>query len=494
VGGPWEQAARHQAVVYDLNGDGHLDVPEFAGTPSGQAAPGVMLRLMDADGDDQISRDECFARAPLSERPRLAAEFLRRDGNADGLLTLPEWIAANEPSVPDPYVDLVRERVRALRELFQGADADGDGRMSRQEWPASHVSELAPELRGARFDVWDSDGDGAVPVGEVEALLEIAWGLRSREGLLLRKQTGHVVNRSLFYDPEVDRDGDGRLTRAEFRSETRSDELFSEVDGDGDGLIMFAEFAASPRFAIDIIQEFVKLDANFDGKLSPAELTANLPRWQAHLAKYLVPAFDDGDGALDFVEYRRTPPANPLLRWHRRPEDGDHNGALRLEEFHAQPMPALAGLRYEFFRRFDRDGDGSLSPQEYEFRIDYGKLQGDLAFKLKDRDGDGFLIFEDVFDEPRPRDDEPQRLQQYQVQLLRAEESFLAGDADKNGRLSLAEFRDSWAHTTAESAEGLPPIAQSAGGLNWRLAAFLVLDGFVLLGVGVWLIRRSRIR
>ena len=86
----------------------------------------------------------------------------------------------------------------------------------------------------------------------------------------------------------------------------------------------------------------------------------------------VVAAFDDnGDGGLSLLEYRLTPKAMQLHNWNWARGDGNNDAKLSFAEFFnpsAGKSPAFAvGLAYEHFRRWDRNHDNSLTPDEFEF-------------------------------------------------------------------------------------------------------------------------------
>ena len=102
----------------------------------------------------------------------------------------------------------------------------------------------------AMFERFDADGDGRVTREEVEAF------------------------RSERFD-EMDADGDGRVTLDEMREAAaaraaeRAEERFADIDDDGDGTISKDELTPGPE--IDI---FARLDQNDDGAITEDELSA----------------------------------------------------------------------------------------------------------------------------------------------------------------------------------------------------------------------------
>lgn len=130
----------------------------------------------------------------------------------------------------------------------------------------------------------------------------------------------------------LDRDGNGRLTLAEFDNtsgrppaapkpnETSGgvSAAFSDTDTNGDNLISLAEFEAVIRAAM--VKRFLALDANSDGKLTIAELRrpgAPLGEPKSGMAitgpaEGFFAKFDaDEDGAITEAEFSLLPGAGP---------------------------------------------------------------------------------------------------------------------------------------------------------------------------------------
>ncbi|GIW72781.1 MAG: hypothetical protein KatS3mg102_2323 [Planctomycetota bacterium] len=161
--------------------------------------------------------------------------------------------------------------------LFERLDADGDGRLTEQEY------------KGPRrlFQRLDRNGDGAITPEETP-------GHRLRQRL--RERCAERFRR-------LDADGDGALSRAEWKGPA---ELFERLDADGDGRLVPEELRAAGARLRERLRErlrdrraerFRRLDRNGDGALDrtewkgPARLFDRLDR--------------DGDGRLVPEELRR---------------------------------------------------------------------------------------------------------------------------------------------------------------------------------------------
>lgn len=125
--------------------------PGSADCPMGSAGAGrgaqaqERLKAADTNHDGLISREEAKA------LPRIAEQFDAIDANKDGLIS-PEELRAFHQS----------QRGAARGEMWKRLDANGDGKLSRQE-VANH-----PRLAND-FDAIDTDRDGFLSPEELQA-------------------------------------------------------------------------------------------------------------------------------------------------------------------------------------------------------------------------------------------------------------------------------------------------------------------------------------
>jgi hypothetical protein len=96
--------------------------------------------------------------------------------------------------------------------LFERYDADGDGKVTQDEFRAGHTQ---------RFNAMDTDGDGKITSQEMQA----------RQGQRMQR----MMQRS-------DTDGDGAISREE--SQTRANTRFQKLDQNGDKVISRNEIQA----------------------------------------------------------------------------------------------------------------------------------------------------------------------------------------------------------------------------------------------------------
>lgn len=145
----------------DANGDGRVSFDEaligfvLPGTGGGTVAQGGgrgglkvddILKQQDSDGDGRLSADEFKGPAQL---------FGRGDANGDGYLDRAELEDASRKLAKmagSPSDAPGGEGGRDMAAMVKRADRDGDGRVTREEWPG----------RPQMFDRMDKNGDGVL--------------------------------------------------------------------------------------------------------------------------------------------------------------------------------------------------------------------------------------------------------------------------------------------------------------------------------------------
>lgn len=179
---------------------------------SGQGARPFMdvLRRADTNQDGKVSFEELQAVAP--DFPK--ARFDKLDRNGDGFLS-PE----DRPARPGDSPGASRaDRVERLR----AADTDADGKVSREEFDKAF-----PHAPGDLFTRLDTNGDGAIsPADRPEA----TRGRPDRAALRERFRA-------------ADKDGDGKVSREEFRAANPGSPAgrFDQIDRNGDGFLTPAD-------------------------------------------------------------------------------------------------------------------------------------------------------------------------------------------------------------------------------------------------------------
>jgi Ca2+-binding EF-hand superfamily protein len=321
----------------------------------------ALFRHLDRDGDGKLSRKE------LADAP----ELLRRlDENEDERLTPVEVLAGHTskdpPSVTKEYIRLVpfdpRSPPDAVLHLALGRGA-AMPKLTATRGKA--IRELAPARLTLPGAVWVADDDAGGPVAD----------LPTTRAFLLAQFDNLCGDRTSVTRTEVQEDDTARALAA----------LFDHADRDGDGKLTRAELddflglveQGSQCQAIVTIADrgrnlFEVLDEDRDGRLTLPELkraTTLLTKDRGSLRLDDVPRLalfgitrglaSDSFGSV------------PLARKVRR--------AIR-------PLPAARGPRW--FRAMDRNGDGFVSLQEF--------LGPPEVFRRLDLDGDGLISVEEA--------------------------------------------------------------------------------------------------
>lgn len=338
-GQPWFDDAQRNFHVYDADEDGFLTLDEFKQTP-GATPPRVPGKVA-----DPILRElEAAAASADNDQTRSALEVawgLRRP--------------SGEPLRTDTGL-VYRDRV------FRTRDADGDGRLTADEFPAPNQD---PQAAAQQFERADRDGDARLTFSEFSSA-----------------PSGRMNVAQAF--KRFDENADGRLDRDEFLAAVPrwesdlAEKSFSIFDANADGLLSFQEFRATP-FANPIGNAMHRLkDSDDDGRLSPSEFRDLWNPEAPALAAWYFSRFDaDGDGRLTLHEFPFAVNVSAVPRdaaFLAKDTDGD--GRLSLAEFHGRQPPEgdpTALARYEQqLARFednllaaDRDRDGALSLEEF---------------------------------------------------------------------------------------------------------------------------------
>lgn len=253
--------------------------------PATAADAAAIFRQLDANGDGQISDDE----APAARRQLFKRLLRRADANGDGKLSEAEFLAGMKEERPDPPAEPPAggggQYAKFLEadsgELFQRLDANGDGKITREEFAKGHA--LLRAQVGA--------GQQAGPAGPRGAALLRALD-RDGDGKLSKEEIA-AASASLL---ALDKDGDGALNRRELLAEPASDPPAAVADGAKKKAKAAGQKLPDPE---RLLARLRGMDANGDGKWSESELPPFLKKQFAKIDA-------NGDGFVDAEEVKQA--------------------------------------------------------------------------------------------------------------------------------------------------------------------------------------------
>jgi Ca2+-binding EF-hand superfamily protein len=477
----------------DRDKSGQLSPKELDFAPaSGEVvAPRLVFRLCDKDQDQRLDREE-FGLAQKSVDPKLVERNFRLvDFDEDGRLTLAEFLAIpgflplrERSNIPDPMFDLAKQALEEWSRYVATADTDRNQRLSSAEWAGQNRPETLFPLNELEFAAWDRGGDGEIDANDASALIDLAYGLRHVDGSPLRSTNGMVL--FLSHIRRADKDADGRLSKAEFltsfwRTKDVAEPLFLQLDQDQNEQLDYRELATSDDMNINVPGMFVLFDTDLDARLNVEELAANGSTGATvdDVARTL-PAFDDNaDGVISYREFVSMP-LSPgyVVMYILDKRDLDHDGRLAWSEFRPDSAPALVGLAGYWFRRLDRDRNGTLDLKELRFQFDASKLPPEVLLQVRDANQDGKITWpeQERFVPPSDRQ--------------RGFRNFRLVDFDGNDALDLEELKALPGLLPPESRGAIPdPVAELAAEAlkSWRaFAATADQDGDQCLARREW--------
>ena len=243
------------------------------------------------------------------------------------------------------------------KRAFQRLDANGDGKVVRDEFVTeqrkSRMGKDLPRL----FQVADRDGDGNVTLEEVN---------RTQEPLrfLLLDDDGNCVLVASEY-----------ARYAEWASLKRIGDLVSTLDSNGSGDLQYDEF----RKQWGVVRLLLE-DRNEDGSVAFEEFQTvrKHNRTPERIAREFAAYDRDGNQVLSAEEISESPHELPFLE-----NDPDLDGIITLEEFLTKAHTEKdRENRSRDFRRLDRNADGQVTLRDYFFS------QTSAKYWEMDRDGD----------------------------------------------------------------------------------------------------------
>tara|TARA_R110000868_G_scaffold411753_2_gene708862 strand:+ start:12591 stop:20654 length:8064 start_codon:yes stop_codon:yes gene_type:complete len=503
IGLAWELFSR-----FDRDHSGQLDLDEFEfRIDSSKMSPEKAFAACDKDQSKTLSLDEYLSTVSQSNLRAAERDFKLVDFDKNGQLSLPEYQTLPDllppekrGPVPDPVAILAKSALQTWSKIRESADTNSDGQLSSHEWPQSQLQQQLPPLAEVKFRVWDTDNNGVVDIQEAEKLIDIAYGMKHVTGAPLRNPNGLVLYRS--YITHADKDGDNQLSKEEYLPSIRWPEekvlaLFKELDTDKNEFLSYKELAKSSLSNIDELKFFQRSDTDLDGLLSAEELAkVNSNDSTKERVPHGVAAFDaDGDGHFSLQEFRLSPMGcnYVTMRVYGR-QDKDDDGQLSWQEFYVEPSPQLIGLSWELFHRFDRNQNGQLDIDEFEFRYNPAKLPPEKHFAVIDLDGNGKLTFSEIFTDKVPDEKNVVAYRGYQIRQARAEDKFIQDDLNQDRALDLEEYIQARkaAQLIAERHRQAVGRTTADDGSKWLFPVMVTLNVLLLIGVGAFFLVRSK--
>merc|ERR1719192_80386 len=250
-------------MLGDLNGDGEIDLEEFIGLlcpVAGMALARLtrnvnnindaqqLFRILDKDGDGNISMEEMRACGNRFNSQEIEAIFAIGDVDNDGAISLNEFVAVMCPTAATVVGRLSKtySNLQQIKQGFKTLDKNGDGKISKQEMASAGLSQ---QEVNAIFSIGDTNGDGEIDIDEFIAVMcPSATAVVFKLGQTFKGKEGAAA---VF--KQIDVNGDGLLSKQEMSSamiggsrlsKSEVDAIFKLGDVNGDGEIDLEEFLA----------------------------------------------------------------------------------------------------------------------------------------------------------------------------------------------------------------------------------------------------------
>jgi Ca2+-binding EF-hand superfamily protein len=346
------------------------------------------LAQADADGDGKVSEDEYMKACEAAGTKKEHCEALWDAADTDG-----DGFASADD------LDRVREAAKQAAQDFEEADVDGDGKLSKEEFlKAAGEKGIPSDEAEALFKELDADSDGSVSAAEFVA----GGGFGESDG----SATPPPVD-----VPDISMEEVARRVHAAYGT---TSEAWEDIAGAKDANHMTPDQWAKVGEQIGLLPEqatkiFEEMDANKDGKVDFAEfqnaMGVSKDDFKRRLldkygsgAKALEAADKNGDGKvseeefLDLAEEMNVPEelAKEMFKDLEKAKEGELSADEFLQHFGADAGDVKERLAEEFdsadnaFDKFDADGDGELSEEEFLKAAEDMGLSKDEAKKIFD--------------------------------------------------------------------------------------------------------------
>ncbi|GAB9463592.1 Recoverin family protein [Globisporangium polare] len=354
----------------------------------------------------------------------------------------------------------------SFRRVMQGIGADDDAKKDLDALPVETKAKIREVVDGL-FDLFDSDGSGYVDFGELASGLSVLCG-----GTKDQKVQAAF---SLF-----DFNGDGFISMDEMtRYLTSVFRVLFQVSPDTKNLGVSPEELGQ----VTAEQAFAEADHDHDGKLTLEEFQQwyQQPGGIGEVAK-------NGEQLFSLAEARRLTNLesfSPMEVFEALADCADDQGYVSREAFDEcfrKIISANQGIKAEeyehinailnrLFELFDVDKNGLVDFSEISSGLSVfcGGTSDDkvrAAFALYDYNGDGYISLEEMTRYLTSvfkvlKEASPNALQQLEHESAEdlgqrtAQQAFKEADLDQDGRLTFAEFRKWYTHSSAANIERL---------------------------------------
>jgi len=493
----------------------------------------------DTDGDGSLNQKEWDAMCTSLRIPGMDCQILKPklDTNKDGRISEAEWDTAMGVTLPE-LVQYVLDKHKNGDAAWKVFDSNGDGKVTPAEWQA-HCAEVqvTPKESKPLFGEVDKSADGGIDKQEFADVFGVSLPEMKRRA------------REKYGSPEAsfkafDANGDGNIDLAEFEKgcailnipASTAKKLMAEMDIDASGGISPEEWDQGMEMTKEEVKQKVfealghpedvlkDLDPDGDGIVDMEDLKKKLE--DAGLSKEeaeaVVEAIDkDGDGKISAEEFKEQTGAkdlegvvgpgagtaamtgNPGGPFGQGGKEGMcatcTGGAGTLPNGEKEvTMPELMkraqdthGTPKAAYEAMDRDGDGNITPEEFEkgcanLKPPVSPAQAAPLFDKFDKDESGGVTPEEFYDEAGGKDkftplSLPELKRRLRDKFGSPKEAFAAMDKDGDGKVSPEEFAEACKSLkpplTPKQAESLFPTLDKDGSGDIRPEELFELVG-----------------